>query len=160
VKALLVTGSVGAGKTAVLIALGELLAERDEPYALVDLDWLCWASAPDATPQELLIENLGLVRDTFARAGVTRIALSRYVRTEAEVAAIRVAAGGELVVVALDAPSDVLEARLRNRDTGRELAEHLAELQRAPAQLDCPVVSTVEGSPADSARRVLAAAGW
>ena len=44
-RALLVTGSVGAGKTAVLLALGELLAERDEPYALVDLDWLCWASA-------------------------------------------------------------------------------------------------------------------
>jgi adenylylsulfate kinase-like enzyme len=160
VKALLVTGSVGAGKTAVLLALGELLAEQGEPYALVDLDWLCWASAPDATAQELLVANLALVRDTFARAGVTRLALSRYVRTEAEVETIRAAAGREFVVVILDAPRDALEARLRNRDTGRELAEHLAELERAPAQLDYPVVSSAEGSPPDTARRVLAAAGW
>ena len=159
-RALLVTGSVGAGKTAVLLALGELLAERGEPYALVDLDWLCWTNAPGATPQELLVENLQLVHDTFANAGVTRLALSRYVRTELEVDMIRAAAGGELTVVALDAPRDVLESRLRVRDAGRELAEHLVELDRSPAELDCPVVSTAEGSPADAARRVLAAAGW
>ncbi len=159
-RALLVTGSVGAGKTAVLLALGELLAEREEPYALVDLDWLCWANAPEATPQELLVDNLQLVRETFARSGVTRLALCRYVRNEADVAAIRSAAGGELTVVALDAPRAVLEARLRSRDTGRELAEHLAELERGATELDCPVVSTGEGSPADAARRVLAAAGW
>lgn len=40
--AILLTGTVGVGKTTVLIEIGELLDAGQEPYALVDLDWLAW----------------------------------------------------------------------------------------------------------------------
>src|SRR5258708_347501 len=49
VRALLLSGPVGSGKTTVLLALGELLEERGEPYALVDLDWLAWGQPAPGT---------------------------------------------------------------------------------------------------------------
>jgi Ni2+-binding GTPase involved in maturation of urease and hydrogenase len=39
-RSLLITGTVGAGKTSVLLEIGELLALADDSYAIVDLDWL------------------------------------------------------------------------------------------------------------------------
>jgi adenylylsulfate kinase-like enzyme len=40
-RALLLTGTVGAGKTSVADALGDLLTEAAVPNAVLDLDWLC-----------------------------------------------------------------------------------------------------------------------
>jgi hypothetical protein len=42
VRALLLTGTVGSGKTAVATEMGLLLEERELPSAIVDLDWLGW----------------------------------------------------------------------------------------------------------------------
>jgi Ni2+-binding GTPase involved in maturation of urease and hydrogenase len=41
-RAILLTGTVGSGKTSVAIEIGELLERGGASYALVDLDWLAW----------------------------------------------------------------------------------------------------------------------
>lgn len=157
-RAILVTGPVGSGKTTTLLALDELLAERGEPYALVDLDWLCWVQG--APVEEVLAANLGAVRETYARAGVERLVLARSLVAEDELSALRSALPGvELCVVRLAVPRDVLERRIRLRDTGRELEEHLRLLgEPEPGGADATVDATRE--PALVARAVLAAAGW
>jgi Ni2+-binding GTPase involved in maturation of urease and hydrogenase len=41
-ETILVTGTVGVGKTSVLVEIGEELELAAVLYAIVDLDWLAW----------------------------------------------------------------------------------------------------------------------
>jgi hypothetical protein len=161
-QAILLTGGVGTGKTTVLLALGELLEGRGEPYALVDLDWLAWLRpAPGTlTVHEALVANLGAAWETFRRAGVERLVLARAVGSAEEVEAIRSAVPGvELVAVQLTVPPALREERLRARDTGRELEQHLGLLNRGDPELDAPAVAN-DATPEAVAARVLRAASW
>ena len=82
-RVLLITGTVGSGKTSVLLEIGEALGRDGRPYAIVDLDWLAWlrpSAQSGATVQGVLIENLAHVAGTFRAAGVERLALARAVR--------------------------------------------------------------------------------
>jgi hypothetical protein len=168
-RVILVTGTVGVGKTSVLIEIGDVLAAQDEAYALVDLDWLAWLR-PDpgrgTTVQHVLGENLRQVSATFRRAGVERLVLARAVRTGDELDAIRQALGGcELSVVRLVASPGAVEERLRGRDSGAQLAEHLAEAATFAAEAEVAgigdaVVSTDGVDAAAAARAVLERAGW
>jgi hypothetical protein len=57
----------------VAIEIGELLEQRAEPYAVVDLDWLAWVRpAPSAglMVQSLMLTNLVAVWRTYRDAGV------------------------------------------------------------------------------------------
>jgi adenylylsulfate kinase len=165
VKALLLVGTVGSGKTTVLLALGDHLSERGEPHALVDLDWLAWV-APSPTSelgvQEILVANLAAAVETFRRAGVTRLVLARHLTRADDVAAIEAAlTGAALEVVRLDVPAAVLETRIRARDSGRQLAEHLGEI--GAAQLPEFAHLTVENDgrpPAEVADEILRTIGW
>jgi energy-coupling factor transporter ATP-binding protein EcfA2 len=165
-RGILLTGSVGSGKTRLLHELGELLEEREEPYALVDLDWLAWCRPTTGfAVRDILVRNLEAAWKTFAAAGIERLVLARHVELPGDVAALRGALPGvELTVVEVRSPLGVVEARLRARDTGRELAEHLAEARRCTAAGASPVAdATVENGDRpirDVAREALAAAGW
>jgi hypothetical protein len=168
-RAILLTGTVGSGKTAVTIAIGELLELREQPYALVDLDWLGWVEpGPSSrlTQRSLLAENLRLVWPTFREAGVERLVLARYVEDRAQLDEFRAALPGvELCVVRLVATQAVIERRLRARDSGAQLAEHLSETAEFAARgeasaLEDAVVHNGDRPLAGVAAEVLAAAGW
>lgn len=150
------------GKTSVLVEIGELLERGADPYGLVDLDWLAWlrpAADSGATVCDVLTRNLGHVWATFRDAGVRRLVLARAVSEREEAEAIRRALGGaELFVVRLVAPRAVIDARLRARDSGSELADHLASLE--PGDAGDATVSTHGQDPAAAAREVLVRAGW
>lgn len=141
-----------------LLEIGEVLEERGDAYALVDLDWLSWAKAPRATPHELLLENLRSVANTFGDTGVELLVMSRFLQSRDELATIGDVVG-DLSAVALDAPRAILEARVRARDTGHELAHHLEALAEGPPDLGCPVVDAT-GEPREIALAALSAAGW
>jgi hypothetical protein len=161
VDALLLTGGVGTGKTTVLQALGELLEARGEPYALVDLDWLCWARPKWGSPHELLCVNLAAVAAAYADTGVERLVLARHLVSAEELDALRAALPGVAVAaVRLTADAATREARLRARDAGAELEEHLALLAAGepPRFEDAEVVA--EREPAAVAAEVLRAARW
>jgi energy-coupling factor transporter ATP-binding protein EcfA2 len=161
VRAILLTGGVGAGKTTVLQALGALLEERDEPYALVDLDWLCWARPRSGTPHELLCVNLAGVAAAYADHGVEALVLARHLVSAAELDALRAALPGvPVTAVRLVADAATRETRLRARDTGAELDEHLALLRagEVPQFEDAEVAS--DAAPAEVAAAVLDAARW
>jgi hypothetical protein len=68
-------------------------------------------------------------------------------------------------VVRLVAPHDVIERRLRARDSGAQLAEHLAEaatfaVRAAEAALEDAVIENGERPLAEVAEQVLRAASW
>jgi hypothetical protein len=160
---------MGSGKTAVAIAMGELLELRGQPYALVDLDWLGWVEPARAslfTQRAVLAENLRLIWPTFREAGVERLVLARYVEDSAQLEEFRAALPGvELFVVRLVAAQSVIEGRLRARDTGAQLAEHLSETAEFAARgeanaLEDAVVENGERALEDVAGEVLSVSGW
>jgi adenylylsulfate kinase len=168
-RAILLTGTVGSGKTSVAIAIGDLRELDDRPYAVVDLDWLAWvrpAPASIYTVHSLLAENLALIWPRFREAGVERLVLARHLDDRTQLAAVRAGLPGvELFVVRLTAPAALVERRLRARETGAQLEEHLAETARLAARGDA---AAVEDAAVENGERplrqvaedVLAAAGW
>ena len=111
---------------------------------------------------EILVGNLAAAVETFRRAGVTRLVLARHVTRAEDLAAIETALGGaELAIVRLEVPSAVLEARIRSRDSGRELEEHLGELATTQTPEFAHITVVNEGRPpADVADEILVAIGW
>ena len=167
-RALLIIGPVGSGKTTTLHEIEAMLDQAGTPNAIVDLDWLAWATpAPSSTTSvhDLLVANLAAVWQTFHTAGIEHIALARMLNDPAEIAAVRAALHGcETTVVELSVDPGVLEQRIRLRDSGVQLAEHLAFLdaydaEGAEARSDA-VIDVDDQSPAPVARDVLGVAGW
>jgi len=80
--------------------------------------------------------------------------------------ALRVAVPeADLVVVRLSASLSTIERRLRQRDSGEELEEHLRESVEMSRVMDREglenfTVANDEGSPGDAAKEVLQRAGW
>jgi hypothetical protein len=167
-RALLLNGTLGVGKTAVAVEIGEVLEERGTPYALIDLDWLCWAgpALSGATIHELLRDNLRAVSRRFLDAGVRRLVLARGLLDPSHLDAVRGGLPGvALTVVRLAGSPRLLAARLAARDTGANLDTHLAELAQFTARIettgaDQPVVTNDLRPIRSVALEVLVTAGW
>ena len=75
-RALLLTGTVGVGKTSVAAAVGDLLRERQVANAVVDLDELrrAWPAAPgDRFNTTVMLANLSAVAANYVGAGFTTL---------------------------------------------------------------------------------------
>jgi len=168
-RVILITGTLGAGKTAVAVEAGRLLSLRDVRVAVVDLDWLGWVHLGDKEPagrvDELIAANLAALRPNYAAAGIEHLILARLLTPRSGLEGVRAALpGADLKVVRLTASPATLEARLRRRDSGRELEEHLGEFapyaERSAAVAADAVVGN-DGAPlAEVAAEVLRRAGW
>lgn len=165
-RGILLSGPVGSGKTRVLLEIGRVLEELGRPYALVDLDWLAWLSPPAGgklSVQDVLIANLRSVWRTFRRAGVEQLVAARYLEHSDQLAAVREALPGvDLFAVRLAVSRELLAERLRRRDSGSELEQHLALVADAETPLfeDAVVGNGDHRHPRETALEVLTLAGW
>ncbi len=169
VPTLLITGTIGSGKTSVAIAIGEILSERGEANAGVDLDWLGWVHLPDGddgTILELIARNLTAIWPNLRTAGVRRVVLVRALRAQEELETLRRAVpDAEITVVRLAAKAAVIEQRLRRRDSGKELEELLDQTAAFAEALDRAALEDVTVSNEYRqvelvAADVLRSAGW
>ena len=113
--AVLLTGVYGSGKSSVAAELAYLLEQRREPYALLDLDYLSWAgtgAGDRASEFGLMLQNLAAVTANYRRAGIRRFVLAYFVRTSAELQALREALWLQLRVVRLELPLPDIKQRL------------------------------------------------
>ncbi|MGW6446054.1 AAA family ATPase [Lentzea sp. NPDC055074] len=128
-KALLITGPVGVGKTTVAEEVGSRLAEAKVPHALIDLDWLssCWpAPADDPFHFELQLRNLRAVVRNYVEAGVQRIVLAGVVESRADRERYAEVVGAKLNVCRLKADLSVVHERLvRRHHAEADLRWHL-----------------------------------
>ena len=168
--ALLVTGTVGAGKSTTADHVGELLAERGVPHAVVDLDELrrSWPAPPgDPFQQDLELENLRAVAAVYRRRGAARVVLAGVLEDRESRARYADAVGMPLVVCRLRVAVPAVRDRLDARHAGypsvlawhRHRAGELHAILEA-ARVEDHVVDVAGQTPAEVAAAVLRAAGW
>lgn len=156
----------GSGKSSVSAEIAYLLEQRREPYALLDLDYLSWAgSGADDRASEfgLMLENLAAVAASYRRAGIRLFVLAYFIRSCAELQALRNAVGLPLRVVRLDLPLPDVEQRLADDVTsGRDddLREAAASVASAEGIGVEDAVVTNDRPIEVVAREVLAFLGW
>src|SRR5437660_8063120 len=74
VDVLVISGSMGAGKTAVVAEASDLLIVAGCVHAAVDLDWLCAGHLPAGISEpDLMYANLRATWDGYAAAGARRL---------------------------------------------------------------------------------------
>ncbi len=128
VPVLVVTGTVGVGKTTVAYEIGELLSERAMGNAVVDLDALAaqWP-ASSRWNADLMFENLSLLWPNFRAHGAERLVLAHVLEDEADKERFKNAVpDADITIVRVVAPTSLREDRLRRRmPPGRGLDWHL-----------------------------------
>jgi predicted kinase len=115
VRALLLTGPPGAGKTTTLTALTGRLEADDVRHAAVEAEALALVHPwPD---DDAAFEHLRFVAGSFQRRGYPLLLVSATVTDDADLARMRAALPTEdLLLVRLTAPADVLQARVAGRE--------------------------------------------
>ena len=118
-RVLVISGAMGAGKSTVMEAVGDLLVERDVPSSMIDLDFLGQVYPPppdDPVLNGLIVESLAALWPGFSRRGVRLLVAARLIRSAAIWESYRSSIpGAEWTLMRVTAPREVIEARLRKR---------------------------------------------
>jgi hypothetical protein len=166
VKVIVLTGSMGCGKTTVLGEASDLLFEGGAPHAIIDLDAIGTVLLPGDAAQRLNLRNLRAIYGNFVDAGIRRVLMAEAIETRAELEQLRqMLAAAQLVVCRLTAALDTMERRLRLREPGIHQDRFVMRsrmLQEAldAAKLEDFTVVNDGRSVTNVAREVLQRAGW
>jgi dephospho-CoA kinase len=166
VQVIVLSGSMGSGKTTVLGEASDLLSASGVVHAVIDLDAVASAGLPEARAAELAYLNLASVWANFAKAGISRLLLAEAVESSHELAQIRSAIPeANFVVCRLIADATIAERRVRARDPGMLQEKFVARarelndvLERARLE-DFSIVND-NRSITDVARELLTCARW
>lgn len=165
---LIISGSLGSGKTSVLSEASDLLAKAGVAHAAIDLDWLAIMYPSQGNyGQQLVLENLTAIWPVYSAAGAERLLLARVLEDRSELEYYREAVpGAEPIVCRLTASAKTMRERLRVREPGMFQAEALARsveladiLESARAE-DFTVDNDGDRSITEVAGEVLSRAGW
>jgi hypothetical protein len=117
---LIITGTLGAGKTAILAEASDILAQRQIVHAAIDLDALGLAYFRSAAFREgVMYDNLRSVCRNYAAAGAQRFLLARAIEDEAQLRLCRhIIPTANTVVCRLTAGIEVMKRRVEIRDLG------------------------------------------
>jgi hypothetical protein len=116
---LVISGAMGAGKSTVMEAVGDLLVERGIPSSMIDLDFLGQVYPPppdDPVLNGLIVEGLAALWPSFRRREVRLLVAARLIRS-AEIWENykRSIPEADWTLVRVTAPREVIEARLVKR---------------------------------------------
>jgi hypothetical protein len=134
-RIVLVTGTVGVGKSTVGFAVAERAAAGGISAAFLDVDELSrlWP-APDDDPfrDELILANLRAIVPNYESAGASLLVLAWVIEDAADLAVLERTLGSSVTAVRLLCPATVVETRLKNRHRGPASDGLAWHLQRAP----------------------------
>ncbi len=166
-RAVLLTGTVGVGKTTTLDHLGALWRGLGVPHALVDLDALRRTWPPptrDPFQVGLALANLASLRANDTERASRQVGLAGVVEDVAERARLQAAVGVPMIVVRLSASRGEVRRRLLRRHRDPDEQESLRWYLRRAVELDAVldragahdlVVDVDDLSPRQVAQRVL-----
>jgi len=164
---LIITGSMGSGKTAVMGEASDLLALRGIPHAAIDLDMLGMAHLPVAAANsDVMYRNLETVWHNYAALGVDRLLLARAVDNHADFErCLAAVAAKEVVVCRLMASVETMQQRVEVRELGvcrSQYIDRVITLNSAldRAQLENFVITNEGRSLTEVAKEVLERTRW
>lgn len=166
VRVIVISGSMGSGKTTVLGEASDILSACGVVHAAIDLDAIGSALLPDAKSTDLRYRNLASVWANYAAAGVNRLLLAEAVENRDELDRLRRAIpGAELIVCRLTADLRTMQQRIRVREPGMLQEQFLARAMELKAVLDDAhfedfAIANENGSVTEVARELLKHAGW
>jgi|SRR5712664_2030344 len=164
---LIITGTMGAGKTAVLGEASDILAQRQIVHAAIDLDSLALAHLPSAAPSDgVMYDNLRSICRNYAALGVQRFLVARAIEDSAQLKFCRdiIPAAGS-VVCRLTASIEAMKRRVQMRELGvsqREYVDRVTNLNAIldHARLEDFAVTNENRSLTEVALEMLVKAGW
>jgi len=166
-RLLIITGSMGAGKTSVLAEASDILALQHVAHAAIDLDALGLGYLPTAAANDdLMYRNLQSVCENYASAGVTRFLLARAIETQTALDRCRsIVSAGNSVVCRITASLETMESRVKLRELGVSQRQYVARVAVLNAILDRVRLENFtianENRPlTEVANEMLAKAGW
>lgn len=165
---LLLTGTVGTGKTTVVAAIGDQLVNAGFPNAVIDLDWFGWSNAGNGFHQydRLIVQNLFSTWQNYRAVGVEYLILARGLLQHEPVDMLKDAfPTTPVTIVRLLASRETAQKRLTQRDSGKTLREHLNEMDEMnqimdELKLEYATVETDAISVEEIAQRVITITGW
>ena len=163
---LVISGSMGSGKTSVLGEASDVLTANGIVHAAIDLDAIGAAHLPPGAADHVRCRNLAAICMNYAAEGVAKFLLAGAIEDAQDLERIRLAAQADaVIVVRLSARLDTMEKRIRTRETGlhqsffvARVAELEAILDRA--HLERTTISNDGRSITEVARELLTGAGW
>ena len=167
VPVIVITGSMGSGKTTILGEASDLLTERRITHAGIDLDTLGIGHVSEDVWTDLAYRNLSSVWQNYAAAGATRLLLAEAVESVGQLKQIRDAvAGAEPIVCRLTARLATMRQRVEQRERGilrQKFVARVAELEallEAVHLEDFSLATDQERSVTDTALEMLKRANW
>jgi len=164
---LIITGTMGSGKTAVLAEASDLLARRRIAHAAIDLDAIGLAHLPSAAnSDDVMYRNLQCVWKNYASLGVRRLLLARAMEDRAELELCRrVVSAKRTAVCRLTASLESMQQRVKVRESGVSQQGYIARVAKLNAILDRArledfTVTNENRSLTEAALEVLVKAGW
>jgi hypothetical protein len=164
---LIITGTMGAGKSAVLAEASDLLVLGHIEHAAIDLDALGLAYLPSGLATDgVMYSNLKSVCENYAFLGVRRLLLARAVEGRAELELCRgVVSATNTFVCRLTASIGTMQQRVKTRESSALQQEYVTRVATLNAILDRArledfAVTNENRSVTEVAHEMLVKAGW
>jgi hypothetical protein len=163
---LVISGSMGSGKTTVLAEASDLLTIADIHHAAIDLDHLSIGHFPGTAPVDLPFYNLVTIWSNYAALGIERLILSEAIDSDAKLERLkRAMPKSQIIVCRLMAELGIMQQRVRLREPGllqEQLVARVAELEKSldASHLEDFSVENNNRSVTEVAREVLLRAHW
>lgn len=135
---LIITGSMGSGKTAVMLEASDILTRRGILHAAIDLDILGIAHLPsDAACDEVMFRNLHVVTRNYVAAGINRFLLARALENRLALDRCIAEVGAEAVVVCrLIASIATMQQRVGLRELGMDRSKYIQRVSTLQDTID------------------------
>lgn len=164
---LIITGTMGAGKTAILSEASDILAQRRIVHAAIDLDALGLGHLPSSAPSNgVMYDNLRSIYGNYAGSGVQRFLVARAIEDRTELELCRnIIPAANMVVCRVRASIKAMKQRVRMRDPGISQQEYVARVTELNVILDRVrledfTVTNENRSVTDVALEMLVKGGW
>jgi hypothetical protein len=164
---LIITGTMGAGKTAVLAEASDILAQHQIVHAAIDLDAFGLAHLPSAARGDgVTYDNLRSICRNYGALGVQRFLVARAIEDSAQLKLCRdIIPAVNTVVCRLTASIEAMRRRVQIRDLGISQREYVARVAKLNvildrARLEDFAVTNENRLLTDVALEMLVKAGW
>lgn len=165
-RLLILTGTMGSGKSAVLGEASDILAEHGIVHAAIDVDALGLAHLSFGASDAVMWDNLRSLCTNYSELGVQNVLLARALETASELRMCQeIVSAKNTMVCRLTASMAVMQRRVELREPGISGGAYVARVAilnslLENAHLENFIVKNEDRSLTEVAMEVLEKAGW